>query len=65
MAIEDMDRKMADRVFRVRAKKLKEQVLALSLAERFRAVADFIDQEQKPIALAIAKQAIFELEHGK
>jgi len=61
MAIEDMDRKMAERVFGLRMERLKEQIRALSMAERLRLVADFLDADRRDFALAVLRLVLSEL----
>lgn len=64
MTIEDMDRKMAERVFTVRNEKIKAQIRALPLAEKLRLAADFLDSGAADRALAVARLAVKELEQG-
>lgn len=64
MSIDDMDRRMAERHFRVRAERLKEELRSLPLPEKFRAVADFLDKGAPEWALSLARYALAELERG-
>jgi hypothetical protein len=62
MPIEDMDRKMAERMFDVRAKRIAKEIASLPLSEQFRLAAGFVDHGKRSYALAVARYALAMLE---